>query len=211
MSQRIMTTPHEQAAALKREADQLLVETNLRAVLAKHGTVTFTGSYFYDLMTWRDLDICLPIAGEPMLIASEIVAQICKSNAVASIYIRNEHVLMTEGNPKAVFVCTEFLHADREIWKVDILLGSPELVAQTIAPGRELVLELTTSARDAILLIKAELCTRPNYRQEIKSTDIYRAVLDGGVRDLSGWEDWWKNNKKAVGAGPIGVDPKNDK
>ena len=192
-----MNTPNEQAAILKRDADQLLDESGLLSVLSKHGEVTFTGSYYYNLMTWRDIDICLPVVDQPMPIAADIVAQLAANETVASIYIRNEHVLMTEGNPKAVFICTEFLPGEQELWKADVLLGSPELVAETIAPGRELVSKLTTSTREAILLIKSELCKRPNYRQDIKSTDIYRAVLDAGVRDLPEWEQWWKKNEGA--------------
>ena len=192
-----MKNPNKLAAALKKEADQFLDETDILAILAKHGEVTFTGSYFYDLMTWRDIDICLPITSKPMLTASEIVRQISKNKTVVSIYIRNEHILMTEGNPPAVFVCIEFLTNNQKLWKVDILLGSPELVAEIIIPGRTLLSRLTTKTREAILHIKFEICKHSNYRQEIKSTDIYRAVLDGGVRNLSEWKYWWKKNKKA--------------
>ena len=195
--QQAMTTPNEQATALKKEADQLLLDTGLLGMLSQHGTPIFTGSYFYNLMTWRDIDICLPVSGQPMVIAADIVTRISGKDTLASIYIRNEHVLLTEGNPKAVFVCMEFLSAERNLWKVDVLLGSPRLVADIIAPGRDMVSKLTTNTRNAILSIKSDLCKRPCYRQEIKSTDIYRAVLDGGVQDLSGWEVWWDKNRKA--------------
>ena len=192
-----MSTFIEQSNILKQEADWLIAKTGVRSILAKHGGVTFTGSYFYELMTWRDVDLCLSTDDEPMPIATDIAKEIGKGNAVASIYIRNEHVLKTEGNPQAVFICTEFLPYADKLWKVDILLGTPQLVANTIAPGRALVSKLTPSTREAILSIKYELCKRPDYRQSIKSADIYQAVLDGGVRNISEWEAWWMKNKKA--------------
>jgi len=192
-----MSTFIEQSNILKQEADWLIAKTGIRSTLAKHGEVTFTGSYFYGLMTWRDVDICLSTGEEQMPVAAEIAKEIGKGNQVASIYIRNEHVLKTEGNPRAVFICMEFLPSADELWKVDVLLGTPQLVEDTIAPGRALVSKLTPSTREAILSIKFELCKRPDYRQSIKSTDIYQAVLDGGVGNISEWEAWRMKNGKA--------------
>lgn len=192
-----MPNPVEQAELLKREADRLLARTGIRAILAKHGDVTFTGSYFYDLMTWRDIDICLSVDAEPMPVAAAIATEICRKNDVACIYIRNEHVLKTSGNPKAVFICMEFLSSADVIWKVDVLLGTAGLVAETVAPGKTLVSKLTPRSREAILTIKSELCKSPDYRQAIRSTDIYQAVLEGGVRNRSEWNTWCMKNRRA--------------
>lgn len=197
---RKMASPFTEAQKLKEDADRLLTDTGLGPILTRHGEVLFTGSYHYDLLTWRDIDICLSITEPPMQVASAIVARLCQTDVVASIYIRNEHVLKTEGNPEAVFVCVEFLPAHREHWKVDVLLGSPALVARTVAPGRELVARLNPATRDAILRIKSVLCKHPQYRREIKSTDIYHAVIDEGVRDIAGWEVWWADKQKEAQA-----------
>lgn len=188
-------TPTDEARALKKRADQLLDDTGLRLILGQQGEVLFTGSYYYDLMTWPDIDICLITTEDPMRVASAVVDQVCRTDAIASIYIRNEHLLKTEGNPEAVFVCTEFLPANQDLWKVDVLIGSRELVAETIAPGRELVSKLDQATRDAILQIKTVLCKDPRYRQEIRSTDIYHAVVNAGICDLAGWHDWWAKQK----------------
>jgi hypothetical protein len=192
-----MMTATEEAHRLRKTADQLLADTGFRSILDQHGNVQFTGSYYYDLMTWPDIDICLMTAEDPMHVASAIVTQICRSDAIASIYIRNEHVLKTEGNPEAVFVCTEFLPANQDLWKVDVLIGSRELVAETVAPGRELVSKLDQTTKEAILQIKSVLCKDPQYRQEIRSTDIYHAVIQEGVRDLEEWQHWWTEKQKA--------------
>ena len=44
---------------LRAEADQLLDEKGLRALLLEYGTVHVSGSYSLQLMVWRDLDIYL--------------------------------------------------------------------------------------------------------------------------------------------------------
>src|SRR5689334_1361695 len=46
-----------QSAALRAEADELLYGRGLLAALNKYGTAHITGSYYLDLMTWRDLDL----------------------------------------------------------------------------------------------------------------------------------------------------------
>ena len=44
---------------LKTEADELLYKKGVFDLLQKYGTPHVTGSYFLNLMTWRDLDIYL--------------------------------------------------------------------------------------------------------------------------------------------------------
>ena len=46
-------------AALRAEADNLLIETGLMDLLRHRGSVHVSGSYALRLMTWRDLDIYL--------------------------------------------------------------------------------------------------------------------------------------------------------
>jgi len=45
--------------ALRREADELLKDRGLEALLSAHGLVRPTGSYVLRLMAWRDLDLYL--------------------------------------------------------------------------------------------------------------------------------------------------------
>ena len=50
-------------AALRAEADDLLVRTGLKDLLSRSGTVHVSGSHALRLMTWRDLDIYLEAPG----------------------------------------------------------------------------------------------------------------------------------------------------
>jgi hypothetical protein len=195
MDARMSTNPVRRARALKRQADVLLAQLQLIPLLAKYGQPTFTGSYLYDLMTWRDIDICLTVCRPTMETVGRIVRDMSSLRALATVYIRNELVLRTPGNPCAIFVCAEFFRKPKTTWKIDILIGSRQVVERTIAPGREMTCKLNQQLRKRILTIKSVLCTEPSYRQEIKSTDIYRAVINDGVEDLKGWNDWRRSKK----------------
>ncbi len=49
--------PTSQSRALHEEADRILHERGLLALLARYGRPEVTGSHRLDLMTWRDLDL----------------------------------------------------------------------------------------------------------------------------------------------------------
>ena len=134
--------------------------------------------------------MCLTVPQPTMETAGKIVRDMSSLRALATVYIRNELVLKTQGNPSAIFVCTEFKPRPKTTWKIDILIGSQDIVRRTIEPGRELKRDLTADTRERIIALKSHLCTQPSYRQEIKSTDIYRAVMEDGVKNLSEWTRW---------------------
>lgn len=44
--------------------------------------------------------------------------------------------------------------------------------------------------RLAILRIKNDVCRRPEYRKQVRSIDIYTAVLEQGVRTVEEFDRW---------------------
>ncbi|MFC1572200.1 hypothetical protein ACFL6M_01250 [Candidatus Eisenbacteria bacterium] len=178
------------AHRLKAEADALLETTGLMAILANYGEVYPTGSYLYDLMTWRDLDLCVATEAPDVASAFRLGAEIAANPLVGAMYFRNEFVLKTEGNPEAMFLCVEYFPPKGGKWKVDILISTPDVVDRVLQPGRDLLARITAETRRAILQIKSALTTRPEYRREYGSREIYRAVLDDGVRNLEQWKMW---------------------
>ncbi|MBN2053444.1 hypothetical protein JW905_00895 [bacterium] len=185
------------AAHLRQEADRLLQHTALLTLLAGYGTVHLTGSYCYDLMTWRDIDLCVATNDLSTPAMFELGRAMAALPHVGSMYYRNELVMQTKGNPLAVFWCVDFYLPDAIDWKVDILLASPEEVQRVLTPGQELMSRITPAAREAILRIKGELGGRPGYRREFGSRAVYRAVIEDQVATLEEWEDWWARYKAA--------------
>jgi hypothetical protein len=183
--------------ALKIEADNLIKNSKIDKILSKYGDIFFTGSYSYNLLTWRDIDICLALENDPTPeLMFEIGTELSKINNIATMYYRNEFVLKTNGNPKGMFWCTEIMFSN-QLWKVDILVAIKKICDEVINPGLKIKSELSPHKRQIILEIKDILCQEKSYRKDFRSTDIYKAVLKDNVSTLDEWKKWWSiRNKK---------------
>lgn len=188
-------SPLDLARDLKQRADALLVETGLLELLTHNGEVLPTGSYSYDLMTWRDIDLCLATKTIDIQTIFLLGHEIATLPGVGSMYYRNEFIMKTPGNPQAVFWCVDFYPPGDKRWKVDILISDPQEVARVLMPGRQLLGRLTEESREAIIRIKSVVCQRPAYRQEYNSSAIYRAVIEESIRTVEEWDLWWTNQR----------------
>ncbi len=189
----------EQADLLKREAGQLLAELNLAELLKNYGPVHLTGSYEYDLMTRRDIDICVEVASPSVDLLFSMGKDLAKLPGVGSMYYRNELELQTPGNPRAMFWCVDIrrpsVHGTQQ-WKLDILVSSPDEVNRVLSKGTGLLRKIDRVKRERVLEIKGPLSTTSGYGKTYRSTDIYEAVIEGGVEDLAGWRAWWRDKEK---------------
>jgi hypothetical protein len=183
----------KRADRLKAEASKLLDDLHLIDILSHHGDIRITGSYQYDLMTRRDIDICIGHEDPSIDVAFALGLEISMLPWVGSMYYRNEYILRTPGIPMAIFWCVEVIPPGNEKWKVDILLAKPDEVARVMNTSMSLLRELDKEKRNRILKIKGPLSTANEYGQSIRSTDIYEAVMNAGVMNLKGWKVWWKN------------------
>jgi hypothetical protein len=77
-----------------------------------------------------------------------------------------------------------------EVWRVDIWFVDERDRQPDLAAMRDLPPRLTEETRTAILLVKDAWARRPEYRREVRSWDIYTAVLDDGVRTPTQFEEW---------------------
>jgi hypothetical protein len=190
-----MMGPLEQSVKLKAEADELLTQSGLLALLAEYGNVHLTGSYFYDVLTWRDIDLCLGLDNLLPDVVLDIAKRVAVIPHVGSMYYRNELVMQTQGNPRAIFLCVDFYLPDDARWKVDILVAQDAEVQRVLEPGRAVCERLTPATREAIIRIKTDVCHRPEYRVDFGSRTVYQAVLDHGIRTVDQWDAWHKNQK----------------
>ena len=186
----------EKANQLKKEGDQLLKSLDLLKILANYGLVFITGSYHYNLMTWNDIDLCLTVKKIDLGRIFELGREIALLPNISAMYYRNEFVLNTPGNPRAIFWCVEIYLDDHTTWKIDILIGLHDEVERVINLGKKVFEKLTEKKRNQILEIKSQLSKTTNYRGEYRSVDIYRAVLEEGITTLEQWYLWWKCQQK---------------
>ena len=173
------------ADALQAEAATVVADLGLLAQLGQYGEVVALGSSVSGLMTWRDIDFSVYTPGltaegvwtvlRPYLIDERLEAFTFRSFAgtrnptADTTQERYYVVLYVEAVPGAV-------------WKIDISLWLNESKAFQGVETEQIRRRLTAETRLAILWIKDVWRTKPEYPQVVGGVDIYRAVLDYGVR-----------------------------
>jgi hypothetical protein len=183
-----------QSIAITTEADELLYKRGLLAALQKYGTVHITGSYYLNLMAWRDLDLYIDSSkfseSDFFLLGNDI------ANAVQAgkMHYRNEFILQS-GLPQGKYWGTYTDIIAPHNWKIDLWAINSELCEQYMAFAANLKAQVNDENRMKILDIKSQVWMHPDYRKEFTSMDIYHAVFNGGVGDIDEFKLWVKANK----------------
>ena len=194
-----MSTHLSIAAELRAEADRLL-DSGLRDLLATYGDVHVIGSYTLELMTWRDLDIHIVRDSLDRVSFFELGGRLAELLEPHRMHFRDETVGATSGLPRGlywgIYLAKPGLAADdfseaglpaeasakAGAWKIDVW-ASPRSEFEPVRRFGDRIRErLTPETREAILAIKAAVWSHPEYRRRFSSADIYRAVLDEGMR-----------------------------
>ena len=178
-----------QEEELQRQAHEVLEALNLLHFLSKYGRPKIVGSVALGLMTWRDIDIDLEIAGE---IRAEDFWQTAKyllaQDEVTLITLVDNRKMIEKNRPPSMYIGGKYEADGGAIWKIDIRFVSEQhAIAQKHIDS--ISARLTDDRRRAILSIKHVVAQDPRYRTEISSVDIYEAVLAKGIMDLEGFKE----------------------
>ena len=178
-----------QEEELQRQAHEVLEALNLFHFLSKYGRPKIVGSVALGLMTWRDIDIDLEIAGE---IRAEDFWQTAKyllaQDEVTLITLVDNRNMIEKNRPPSMYIGGKYEADGGAIWKIDIRFVSEQhAIAQKHIDS--IGARLTDDRRRAILSIKHVVAQDPRYRTEISSVDIYEAVLAKGIMDLEGFKE----------------------
>ncbi|MFW6281775.1 MAG: hypothetical protein ACOC1O_03145 [bacterium] len=177
---------------IKNEAEEILQE-GLYQILNKYGTPFITGSYYLDLMTWRDLDIYIDVPNESKFFnLSFDLANYLKPD---KMNYRNEINLDRPGKPSGLYLGI-YAEIKQENWKID-LWGFKD---SQIKKHKEDLYNLKQKVekednKNKILQIKKEFCKHPLYRKKFFSMDIYNSVIENEVTSINKFKNWLKNNK----------------
>ena len=163
-------------AELRGEADRLL-DSGLRDLLETFGEVHLTGSYTLELMTWRDLDIHIVRESLDRVSFFELGGRIADLLEPHRMHFRDETIGETPGLPLGVY-----WGVYAAAWKIDVWASSREDFEPVKRFCDRIGERLTPETREAILAIKSAVCQHPEYRRGFTSADIYKAVLDRGMR-----------------------------
>lgn len=177
-----MSKVRQYSIDIKQEADKLLEETNLSALLESFGEVILGGSYSYDLMVDRDLDFGLAVPA----ITPDFRAEIARTFASQPWAYK---VSMTDrvnfephshpGAPRGLYLgLTIPFPEDR--WNVDVWFMVAEHAGKDPLAIR---MEKATDKQKTVMLqIKYDLMKSGRKEKGITSAEIYKAVLDRDVK-----------------------------
>jgi hypothetical protein len=170
---------------LQDEAQHVLKELNLVALLSRAGVFRQTGSSVLGLMVWRDIDLQVSSPGLSIERVFEIMHPLLTHPRVKQVrYFHQSDHFKLPGLDERYYFMVFYEQDEQPEWKLDISfwLGEgihPEPVHDAIEQ------QLTPENRLIILRLKDVWYQLPAYRSEVYSTDIYDAVLQHGIRTLT--------------------------
>jgi hypothetical protein len=172
-------------AARRRRAAEILADLDLRRRWARFGVTHVVGATAYGLMVACDIDLEITCPRPRVEMGFAVVADLARRPDVWKVRFSNE----LDGPDQGLYWQLR-LRSDDEIWKLDMWLLADDhpgpQSADLVDPMRR---ALTDETRVAILALKERL-----HAEGVPSIDVYRAVLDAGVRSESEFRAWHAQN-----------------
>lgn len=169
---------------LKKEADLLIQQCRLADLLAPYPGWFIGGSYSYDLMCWRDLDIYALDPSHDLKQCFEVGFELTRRLAAKKSFFTNN----TGGEPNGLYWGIRLGDARQGAWKLDVWFLVQEGYHRHEVYSADMREKLTGDDRAVILTIKEYYWRQASYRDKVTSDMIYRAVLEDGVRSISDFE-----------------------
>ncbi len=176
--------------ALQAEAADVLADLDLMAKLGVVGRPVRTGSSVLGLMVRRDIDVTVLC---PLLDVAGVFAvggSLASHPNVQRLRFRNDTGRWNTdpAYSDGLYWAIDYRTETAPPWNLDLwflLDGTTQFDLEHIV---SLPPRLTSESRVAILRIKDVWKDRPGYGSEVRSFDIYEAVLDHGVRTPASFE-----------------------
>jgi hypothetical protein len=180
-------------AALQAEAAAILADLDLAAIVADVGPMLLAGSYVSGLMCWPDLDVMVftgaDFAPRDVL---RLLQRIIDRPGIVGFDYRDERGARSPTGAtrdERYHLVIEVARSGRT-WRIDLTLWLNDPHANVTAWHESLRHSVTADQRSAILRIKDVWCRLPSYPDRVSGLQIYRAVLDDGVRTPGEFAAW---------------------
>lgn len=170
---------------IRKEADEILYDKGLFAMLKDFGKPHITGSYALNLMTWRDLDIYLETENITVENFFRLGTEINNRFTPVKMSFRNERITQTRGLPAGLYWGIYFGNERKGAWKIDLWAVNTDECRQRLQFCDDIAAKLAPSSREIIMAIKSACWQDPEYRRSYGSKDIYDAVLYEQVKTLA--------------------------
>jgi len=180
---------------LKKEADVFLYELGLHEFIKKHGDYYIAGSYDYDLMVWRDLDLYVSSSKVSLSSIYDLISEINK--AFKPFWFMGKQDTASDSSD-CYFIGFETKILNNVVWNFDIWFFSEyELDKQrNYTKWLKDGLNKNPEYQKIILEIKSDIYKNSDYGSKYFSIDLYKSVIEGNVKNSDEFYAWYDNCKK---------------
>jgi hypothetical protein len=182
---------------LQAEAEFVVDDLSLPALLGEVGQVHRVGSSQLGLMVWRDIDVTVACPRLDERSVTAVGARLGIHSNVREVIFRKEtgRFNLSPHYPDGLYLRLSYRQPERQEWNLDIWFVDEPDRQPDLAHVQSLPARLTYESRDAILLIKEAWARRPEYGSSVSSYDIYTAVLDHGVTTGEAFAEWLRSSR----------------
>lgn len=180
--------------SLQLQAEEILSDLNLINFLSKFGKPTIVGSYALSLMSRPDIDIVV-VSQMKIQDYLETVTYLFPKQNIYSLSLQDFRKSIYPDRPQGLYCGISFLVKPKTFWKIDIWFLP---VAKALDLVNSVKSRLTDENRLTILKIKNEMREKTKHGKEVSGMDVYKAVLDNGVRDLEEFRRYLKEQGRVL-------------
>ncbi len=178
------------AERLRRRSEVIIERLRVRDCWARVGDVRLVGSARFGLMISPNIDFEVYVERPEVAAGAAVMREIATTPGVTGVI---HHDFMNTDDP-GLYWRLDYRDEHDELWDFDIWLVpfSHPRAGMAEAFAEAMVRTLTDQSRERILRLKDELSQRAKHTgaQRPRGIDIYRAALEGGVRDVTGFDAW---------------------
>ncbi len=177
------------ALELHKEASELLM--GIRPLIEKYGEMNFIGSYAWETMYDRDVDIELWLQPDELkMVQKELVGDLLNLDNVYEIKTRDLisfHNNFKGGrNLKCILIMLKAFHENGKLWNLDVCLFDKTDENNNALPfSREILMKLqnlSNEQKQLVVDIKKAVTSSGLYLKGRSSVDIYLRILENGVK-----------------------------
>lgn len=143
-------------------------------------------------MVWRDLDITVVCPKLNIDTVSQIGAELMIQEGVQQVRFRNDTGSwnVVPEYPDGLYLGVRYRSLAGQEWTLDIWFVDEPERQPDLAHVKTMPARLSPDMRSSILAIKDSWAARPAYGTTVRSYDIYKSVLDDGVRTPDQFQEW---------------------
>ena len=190
-----MPNPNNLNQKLQKDASALLKKINLVDILSKFGRVEIGGSYIYGTMVDEDIDIAVIVQNTDLnfQLRKRVMEELLSLDGLDGIAMTDRYHNPKKAAPKG-FWFGPIINFNQSKWNIDIwFVTESEKLSHHNSSLHKRMQNITENQRQTILQIKYDALGANRKEKGETSSEIYYAVLDGGITCLNDFLEFKKS------------------